>query len=82
MFTSRLETQVCLNGGLILAKSVSKAQYEKRGKADDIKDDIISRHNVILVLQLTSDFVPKTYLNNSMIILNHYFTSCSDVLMS
>ena len=54
---------------------------EKRGKAADVIDDVMSKHNIVLVLRLTSSFVQNRYLNNSMIILNHCFTICSHVLM-
>ena len=58
-------------------KVCQESRNEKRGKAADVKDDVMTKHNVILVLQLTSGFVPKKYSNISMTILNHYFTVCN-----
>ena len=31
----------------------------KEGQAADIKDDVMSKHNIVLVLRVTSGFVPK-----------------------
>ena len=36
-----------------------ESRNEKRGKAADAKDDAMSKHNIVLVLRLTSGFVPK-----------------------
>ena len=59
MFGSRLETQVSHNDGWILTESLSRIWKRKEDEGDDVNDDVMSKHNVILVLQLTNYFVPK-----------------------
>ena len=43
----------------VLAKRVSRSQNGKTGKAADVKDNIMSKHNLILVQWPTNGFVLK-----------------------
>ena len=43
----------------VVVKVCEESGNEKRDKAADVKDDVMLKHNIILVLRITSGFVPK-----------------------
>ena len=50
---------MCHNGGWILVTACQESHNEKKSKAADVEDDVMSKHNVILLLALTNDFVSR-----------------------